>query len=152
MSRRLLTAVVLVAALLGPRPAPGVGAPPTPALVTDFVVIVHPDNPTRSLPRSFVRGAYLKQIVEWGGGAALHPVDLPLRSPTRDRFTRAILRKTPAQLRAFWHQQIFTGKGVPPPVVASPADAIAYVLAHRGAVAYLPIGVDPGRARVVRLE
>ena len=63
-----------------------------------------------------------------------------------------MLRKTPAQLKSYWNQQIFSGKGVPPPEADSTADVIAYVLANPGAVGYLPVDVDPGRAKVVEVK
>ena len=59
------------------------------------------------------------------------------------------MRKTPAQLKSYWNQQIFSGKGVPPPEADSPAAAVAYVLANPGAIAYVPADTDPGRTRVI---
>jgi ABC-type phosphate transport system substrate-binding protein len=117
-----------------------------------FKVIVHPDNPVGAVDRDFLRGAYLKKTTSWKDGKAILPVDLRAGVPARDRFTRDVLKKTPQQLKRYWSQQIFSGKGVPPPVADSTAAAIAYVLANPGAVGYLPAGVDPGGAKVVRLR
>jgi ABC-type phosphate transport system substrate-binding protein len=119
---------------------------------SDFQVIVHPDNPVTSVTRDFLRRAYLKKATDWGHGATIRPIDLPKGHPVRDRFTRSVLKKTPAQLRSYWNQQVFSGKGVPPPVADSTDAAIAYVLAHPGAVAYLPADVDPEGAKVIPLR
>ncbi|MBX3160445.1 MAG: hypothetical protein KF773_31055 [Deltaproteobacteria bacterium] len=113
-----------------------------------FKVIVHPDNPARELERGFLRSAFLKKSTEWHG-ETVRPIDLATRFTVRDRFTTDVIGKTRAQLRSYWNQQIFSGKGVPPPEGESAAAVIAYVLAHRGAVGYLPASVDPGKARVV---
>jgi ABC-type phosphate transport system substrate-binding protein len=115
-----------------------------------FKVIVNPDNPVTSIDRDFLRDAYLKKATEWGNGTALRPIDLSTRFPQRERFTQDVLHKTPSQLKSYWNQQIFTGKGVPPPEADSVDDMITYVLEHPGAVGYVPANADPGRAKVVR--
>jgi ABC-type phosphate transport system substrate-binding protein len=117
-----------------------------------FKVIVHPDNAVAEVDRGFLRDAYLKKIVEWDGGETIRPIDLSAHHPVRDKFSDEVLRKTPAQLRAYWTQQIFSGKAVPPPEADTVADAIAYVLANKGAVGYVPADVDTGKAKVVRIK
>ena len=117
-----------------------------------FKVIVNPENPVGTVERDFLRDAYLKKSSEWSDGETIHPIDLPSRFPARDRFIDHVIRKTPAQLRTYWNQQIFSGKGVPPPEAESVADVIAYVLAHKGAVGYLPADVDPGRAKTIPIR
>jgi len=117
-----------------------------------FKVIVHPEAGIDSIDRDFLRDAYLKKATEWGNGETIHPLDLSSRFAARDKFTQAVLHKTAAQLKTYWNQQIFSGKGVPPAEADSVADAIAYVLAHKGAVAYLPADADPGKAKVVRIR
>jgi hypothetical protein len=117
-----------------------------------YKVIVHPENPATAVDRDFLRDAYLKRAGDWSTGETIRPVDLPASFPARQRFTRDVLRKTPAQLTTYWNQQIFSGKAVPPPEAESPADVISYVLANRGAVGYVPANVDPGRAKVIEVR
>jgi ABC-type phosphate transport system substrate-binding protein len=115
-----------------------------------YKVIVHPDNPATSVDSDFLRNAFLKQATNWSDGETVRPVELDVR-PVRERFTREILRKSPEQLRNYWNQQIFSGKGVPPPRYSA-AEVISYVLKHPGAVGYIPAGVDPGGAKVVTVN
>lgn len=117
-----------------------------------FKVIVHPDNPVTSLDRELVRNAFLKKAVAWRSGETIRPIDLSEKFSARDDFTRKVLKKTPAQLKAYWNQQIFSGKGVPPPEAASTDDVIGYVLAHPGAIGYLPAHVDAGSAKVIEVD
>ena len=63
-----------------------------------------------------------------------------------------MIRKTPSQLRTYWNQQIFSGKGVPPPEADSVASAIQYVLANKGAIAYIPADADAGKAKVIGIR
>lgn len=116
-----------------------------------YQVIVNPDFQVDELERDFVRDVYLKKATDWAG-RAVHPIQLTSRHAASEQFVRDVIRKTPAQLKKYWSQQIFSGKGVPPPDVDSPAAVVAYVVERPGAIGYIPKNVDPGRARVVRLK
>ena len=118
----------------------------------DFKIIVNPNNPVSEIDRDFVRDAYLRKTGTWDGGVALRPVDLASRFPVRGRFVHDVLRKSPAQLKSYWNQQIFSGKGVPPPEVEATASVVAYVLANPGSIGYLPFDADPGEAKVVKVK
>jgi ABC-type phosphate transport system substrate-binding protein len=118
----------------------------------DYKIIVNPDNPVAALDRQFLRDAFLRKTSDWNGGEAIRPIDLANRFPVRDRFAQDVLKKSPSQLKSYWNQQIFSGKGVPPPEADSTAAVVAYVLAHRGAVAYLPLEADAGAAKVVKVK
>ena len=117
-----------------------------------FLLVVNPGTHITELDADQLRNIYLKRVTELDGDVAAQPVDLPPGAPARERFTHDVIRKTPAQLRSYWNQQIFTGKGVPPVEAESPASAIEFVLTHPGAVAYVPAGIDLRGAKVIRLK
>ncbi|HUJ58172.1 MAG TPA: hypothetical protein VLX92_06760 [Kofleriaceae bacterium] len=127
-------------------------AAPTRAGNDGYKVIVNPKNPITAIDRDFLRNAFLKKVSEWSDGLTIRPIDLSAQFPARARFTREVLRKSANQLRSYWNQQIFSGKGVPPPEAGSTADLVTYVLDHPGAVGYLPSDADPGRAKVVEVQ
>lgn len=116
-----------------------------------FVIIVHPDNPVSSVESDFVRDAFLKKATRWEHGPAIRPIDLAGDQRVHDRFAQEVLKKTPAQLRAYWVQRIFSGTDVPPLAADSPATVIAFVTANPGTLGYLPTGVSPGAAKVVSI-
>jgi len=130
------------------------GAASTPIAADEpgFKIIVNPSNPVAAADREFVRDAYLRKASEWGNHQVVHPIDLSARFPVRVRFAERVIRKTPSQLRTYWSQQIFSGKGVPPPEVQSISDAVAYVVATKGAIAYIPADADPGTAKVIGIR
>jgi ABC-type phosphate transport system substrate-binding protein len=136
---------LLIVALLG-------RSSPTRADEPAFRVIVNPKNPITSIDRDLLRNAFLKKAAAWKAGDTIRPVDLSSKQPIRDRFTRVVLKKSPTQLKVYWSQQIFSGKGVPPPEMQAPADVIAYVMANPGAVGYLPADVDPRGAKVIEVR
>jgi ABC-type phosphate transport system substrate-binding protein len=118
----------------------------------EYKIIVHPDNPVATIERPFLRAAFLRKSSDWGNGAAIRPIDLASRHPVRGRFGHEVLNKSPSQLKSYWHQVIFSGKGVPPPEADSPAAVVAHVLAHPGGVGYLPADADTGSAKVVKVR
>jgi ABC-type phosphate transport system substrate-binding protein len=117
-----------------------------------YKVIVNPDNPISEVERQFLRDAYLRKASDWARGELVRPIHLAAGFAVRDRFAHEVLRKTPSQLKNYWNQQIFSGKGVPPPEAASATAVVNYVLANPGAVGYLPVDADPGRAKVVQVK
>jgi hypothetical protein len=143
----VLLLVIALGALSSGHAATEQGPPPD-----DYRVIVHPSNPLRQFGRSFLRGVYLRKNTTWPSGETIRPVGLAKRFPARERFSREVLNKSPAQLRAFWNQQIFSGKGVPPPDLDSEAAVISFVLRNRGAIGYLPAATDPGGAALVTVK
>src|SRR4051812_32022685 len=77
----------------------------------DYKIIVNPSNPVTEIERQFLRDAYLRKASAWETGAAIRPVDLAGRFRVRERFASDVLKKTASQLKSYWSQQIFSGKG-----------------------------------------
>jgi ABC-type phosphate transport system substrate-binding protein len=115
----------------------------------EFKVIVHPGNPTNAIERDWLRDAFLKKVITWEHGPAIQPIDLAAPSSTQEHFARTVLQKSPAALRAYWTQRIFSGVDLPPQQARSAREVIEHIVRTPGAVAYLPAHVDPGGAKVV---
>lgn len=117
-----------------------------------FKIAVNPRNPVSAVDRDFLRAAFLKQTITWHHGPTIRPIGLAGDSRVRDRFTREVMKKTPSQLKSYWLQRIFSGTDLPPLEVDTPGAVIAYVLANPGGLAYLPIDVDPGGAKIIKIR
>lgn len=120
-----------------------------------YKVIVNPHNDIAVIDREFLRDAYLKKQTEWPQGrhgGAIRPISLSRKFAAHDQFARGVIQKTPAQLKTYWNQQIFSGKGIPPPEADTPEDVISYVLANPGAIGYLPANVPPGDAKLIEVR
>jgi hypothetical protein len=143
---RVIVAIAFAFAVLA------TGTPTRAVEEPGFVLIVSPKNPIEAVDRSFVANAYLKKSDEWPDGKVVLPIDLDETFPARAVFTREVLHKTKRQLRSYWDQQIFSGKGTPPPEASSTQAIVEYVLSHPGAIGYIPAGDSPGDARVVPIR
>jgi ABC-type phosphate transport system substrate-binding protein len=125
-----------------------VSAEPLPA----FVVIVNPQNPYRTLDRTFVADVFLKKTTRWPSGDVIKPVDLPPDSRARARFSEDVLKRSVAAVKSYWNQMIFSGRDVPPPELPTDDDVVKYVLTHSGAIGYVSGDARLGDARIVTVR
>jgi hypothetical protein len=123
-----------------------------PASHPPFLVVVHPQNGASSVTRDFLADVFLKRATRWPDGETIRPADLDTRSPVRRRFSETIMGRSVSAVRSYWQRIIFSGRGVPPVELDSDAEAIRYVLSHRGAVAYVSGGAAVGRAKVIEVR
>ena len=140
------TAVVLL--LAPPRTAARAEAPGEHA---GYRMIVHPRNPMTGVDRGFLADAFLKKVSRWSNGEAIRPVDR-VDSAVRERFAKTVLRRSLSAVRSYWQQQIFSGRGVPPPELDSDEAVIRFVLKYPGAIGYVSAGADIGAAKPLHVR
>lgn len=99
-------------------------------------MVVHPDVKGTQIPRSILSSLFLKDVVRWGDGLMVRPVDQSLSSALREEFTRQILTVPVDAVPRFWQRKIMKGIS-PPPVKESDEDVIEYVASTRGAIGYV---------------
>ena len=105
-----------------------------------FVVVVNDQNTAEAVPRTVVSRFFLKKVARWENGATVLPVDLPANSPIRDAFSREVLSKSVSSIKAYWQQQIFSGRDVPPPEKGDDAAVLEFVQSNANAIAYVSAG------------
>lgn len=107
------------------------------ARASGFVVVVNDQNAVSAMSRAQVTRYFLKKISRWDSGAVAMPVDLPADSPVREAFTRRILAKSVSSVKAYWQQQIFSGRDVPPPEKPTDDAVLDFVQKNPSAIAYV---------------
>ena len=121
-----------------------------------YQVIVNSSVPVTSLSKADLSLLFLKKMTsyqKWGNAGKVVPVDLAADSETRIAFTKAVHQKAVTAIKAYWQQQIFSGRGTPPVEVTSDADMIAMVSKTAGAIGYVTAGASlPGGVKVVRVS
>lgn len=116
-------------------------------------IIVNASNGVTRLTREQVRSVFLKKMNRWENGSEIAPVDQSGRSNVRLRFSQQILGHQASWVERYWTEQIFTGRGTPPPVVASDEEVIGFVAEHAGAIGYVAARTELPRAvKVLQLE
>ena len=102
-----------------------------------FVVVVNAENPITSIDRDDLSRIFFKRDAKWPDGMLVDPVDLIESQPSRAAFSKSVHRKPVGAVRAFWQQQIFSGRDVPPPEESTEANVVAWVSKHVGGVGYV---------------
>jgi ABC-type phosphate transport system substrate-binding protein len=116
-----------------------------------FAVIVNPANPVNALPASGVSRMFLKESTEWPNGWPVAPVDQAPSSPVRVAFSEKVLGRSVRSIKSYWSQQIYSGRGVPPPERDSDAAVVQFVKANRGAIGYVT-AANTGTAKVLQIR
>jgi hypothetical protein len=129
---RVLAAVLALAIPCAAVIAQAPAAAPQPA----YRVIVHPHNPVYGVERSFLADAFLKKVTRWRHNQAIRVADL-VDSPARRRFSDEVLRRSVLAVRSYWQQQIFSGRGIPPPELEDDRAVVRFVQQNVGAVGYV---------------
>jgi ABC-type phosphate transport system substrate-binding protein len=155
--KRRRRATALICAVMASFATWSLGLPITPAVWAEtaqpaFKIIVHPNNPVRSISQDFLAQAFFKQTMRWDHGRTIEPVDLPLSTPTREAFSTRILKRSVLAVRAYWLQRIFSGRQVPPLELESDAEVVRFVIASPGAVGYVSPSTETADAKVVVVQ
>ena len=92
---------------------------------------------------------FMKQSTKWASGLAVEPVDQSPSAGVRERFSADVHGKAVGAVQSAWQRVIFSGRGVPPPEVASDEEVIAFVAEHPGGIGYVGEGAATDRVKVV---
>jgi ABC-type phosphate transport system substrate-binding protein len=111
-------------------------------------VIVNPANRETSLSREHLSKLFLGKQTTWPSGAQVDPVD-QRASNAREKFVQWAHHRSAAALSLYWQQQVFSGRGSPPPEKAGDAEVIEYVSQNPGAVGYVSAGAKLANVKVL---
>jgi ABC-type phosphate transport system substrate-binding protein len=124
-------------------------AAPVVAQTPGFRLVVHPENGVDAFTSREISDLFLKRSTRWPDGITVLPVDQPVGSPVREAFSETVFGRSPSAMAAHWQQQIFSGRGVPPPQLETDSAVMEYVASHVGAVGYVSTTAPLGKVRVV---
>lgn len=126
-----------------------IGAAAAAPATHPFVVIVNAANAV-TLTHGEIADIFLKRITRWRpDGVPIAVVDGPPQSPVRQDFSRVVMRRGVEAMEAYWQQQIFSGRDIPPPVKETDAEVVAFVRKNPGAIGYVSAGAALDGVRIV---
>ena len=115
-----------------------------------YKIVVNPSNPVASMSRDDLSRIFLKKSTKFPDGRGASPVDLPVSSPIRESFSKNIHGKPASAVDAYWQQQIFSGRDIPP-AQKSESAALSFVRSNENGIAYVAAGADTGGLKVITL-
>lgn len=135
--RKALTAIITSVFLLGMTSA-----------LAGVAVIVHPSN-TSSLSESDIARIFLGKKKSFPSGSEALPIDQNEGSDSRSAFVSTVLKKNDQQIKAYWAQLLFTGKGTPPKSVGGDAEVKQLVAENPNLIGYIDAGSVDASVKVV---
>ena len=116
-----------------------------------YKVVVNPSNPMSSISKDDVSRIFLKKNNKFPDGRSASPVDLAVNSSIRESFSRDVMGKSASSVDAYWQQQIFSGKDVPP-AQKSEGGALDFVRSNGNGIAYVSAGADTDGLKVISVN
>ncbi|MHB1176037.1 MAG: hypothetical protein ACYCZJ_13035 [Sulfuriferula sp.] len=113
-----------------------------------LAVIVHAGQAKLNLGRSELAAIYRRKRNYWDDGTKIQAVNLPVESPARRAFSKAILGYAPEELEQYWNDRYFHGV-LPPYVLSSEEAVLRFVAETPGAIGYVPYCDADKRVSVV---
>lgn len=121
------------------------------AWAADFVIIVNSDNKVSSLSAKDVSALFLKKKTQWSNGTKVVPVVLNDEASATAAFDKQILNRSAAAVHAYWQQEIFSGRSVPPAEKAADDEVVAFVQKNPGAIGYISATAAHSGVNVVKV-
>lgn len=118
-------------------------------VAAEVVVIVNPANKNATLASEDIKRLFLGKTKSFPNGDTATPVDQTEGSDARARFYNGIVGKSEAQLKAYWSQLIFSGKGTPPKVLGKDSETKDWVAKNVNAIGYVDKSVVDGAVKIV---
>jgi ABC-type phosphate transport system substrate-binding protein len=115
----------------------------------DVVAVVSANSAVTTLSRSQLVDIFLGKATRFPNGVRAAPVDQADGSAARDEFYTKLAGKSAAQLKAYWSKIIFTGRGQPPPQVASSDEMKKRLIQNPAAIGYIESNLVDDSVRVV---
>lgn len=106
--------------------------------IADVAVIVHPSNGD-AMTKEDIQKIYLGKTKTFPGGKDATAYDQTEGSAIRVEFLGKVVDKDEAQMKAFWSRLIFTGKGVPPKIVANDAEVKAAIKGDPNGIGFVDV-------------
>lgn len=110
-----------------------------PCAVADIAVIVHPDSALAALDLADVKRLFLGKTHILNGEVSLVPINQAQDRSIRLDFERKILHKSARQIRAYWVERIFTGKGLPPRSAGDDEEIRQLIAKDKGLLGYIDV-------------
>lgn len=118
----------------------------------EVLVVISAESPFTRLTSSDLKDVYLGRRSLTVNGLQVVPLDLTEGAATRSEFYARYTGQTPAQIKAHWARQIFTGRGQPPTALANSRAVVERLVSDTNTLGYIDSSFLDERLRVVTIE
>lgn len=114
----------------------------------EVAIIVNPANNATASSEDIQR-LFLGKTKNFPNGSDAAPFNLKEGNAAREAFNQAILSKNESQVKAYWSQLVFTGKGTPPKEAADEDEMKKWVAGNPNAIGYIDASKVDGSVKVL---
>lgn len=114
----------------------------------EVAVIVHPSK-SSALTADAAARLFLGKAKALSDGTVVLPVSQAADAAVTEEFNAKVLGKSASQLKAYWSQLVFTGKGTPPRESGGDAEVIKLVANNPNIVGYINAAAADNSVAVV---
>jgi len=101
----------------------------------DFAVISSAQNTNTSISKQNAINIFMGRFRQFPNGEKATPID---NKSVADAFYKALVNKSPAQLKAYWARLTFSGRTLPPKKLTTTEQVINAVALEKQAISYIP--------------
>ncbi|WP_290582023.1 hypothetical protein [Ketobacter sp.] len=102
-----------------------------------IVVIVNNENPVSELSKREIIDLYMGRNLYFSDGKLALRLDHPPTSGEREQFYQTLVKKSVAQMNAYWAKLLFTGRASPPLLMGDSEQLLDTVRNNRNAIGYI---------------
>jgi len=121
----------------------------TGTALADVVVVVGANSGVTTISTGDAKNIFLGKSDKLADGTAAVPVYQAESSAAHGAFRDTVLGKNASQLKAYWSQLVFSGKGNPPKEVDNSATVKAHVASTPGGIGYIDASEVDGSVKVL---
>lgn len=114
----------------------------------ELSVIVHPSNKVE-ISSTDIKRIFLGMKRSYPNGSEAVPISYQADTELSKEFAKKVLDKSPHQLKAYWAQRLFTGKGTPPKVMDNIEHIVILVANNPSLIGFVPSDAVNETVRVV---
>lgn len=112
-------------------------------------VIVSANSNVDAADQKTIGKIFLGKSKKFANGTKAVPVNQSEGSAIREDFSKSVIKRSSNQVKSYWAQLVFTGKGTPPTELADDAAVKAKVAADPNAVGYIDEANVDGTVKVI---
>lgn len=121
----------------------------TAAHAGEMAIIVNPAAGVDSLSSDDIIRIFLGKSTSFPNEMSVTPIAHKEGTAIRNQFDSAILHKSASQVKAYWAQQVFTGRGSPPDEYASDEEIKKLVASNPSMIGYIESSAVDSTVKVV---
>lgn len=118
------------------------------SVYADVLVVVNKNNDSE-LSSEYISRIFLGKKKSFSNGVSAIPLDLTQGNAARTKFVKTLLKKNDQQIKAYWAQLLFTGKGTPPREVDDASMVIDLISKNPSLIGYIDSTELDDRVKVV---